>query len=54
MIIAPGYIDMPGQSELTILVNPHLPSKKLSGHYDASVLVGRFLRSRYRRRNEVK
>src|SRR5689334_16750518 len=26
-IVAPGFIDMLGQSELTILVNPHLPSK---------------------------
>jgi len=27
MIVAPGFIDMLGQSELTILVDPHLPSK---------------------------
>src|SRR6476620_8596646 len=27
MVVAPGFIDMLGQSELTILVNPHLPSK---------------------------
>src|SRR5262245_37901910 len=26
MVVAPGFIDMLGQSELTILVNPHLPS----------------------------
>jgi dihydroorotase/N-acyl-D-amino-acid deacylase len=31
MIIAPGFIDMLGQSELTILVNPHLPSKIFQG-----------------------
>ena len=27
LVVAPGFIDMLGQSELTILVNPHLPSK---------------------------
>ncbi len=27
LTVAPGFIDMLGQSELTILVNPHLPSK---------------------------
>src|SRR5260370_13585515 len=27
MVVAPGFIDMLGQSELTILVNPHLPTK---------------------------
>ena len=26
MVVAPGFIDMLGQSDLTILVNPHLPS----------------------------
>jgi N-acyl-D-amino-acid deacylase len=26
-VVAPGFIDMLGQSELTMLVNPHLPSK---------------------------
>jgi N-acyl-D-amino-acid deacylase len=26
-IVAPGFIDMLGQSELTMLVNPHVPSK---------------------------
>ena len=26
LTVAPGFIDMLGQSELTILVNPHLPS----------------------------
>jgi N-acyl-D-amino-acid deacylase len=31
MIVAPGFIDMMGQSELTILVNPHLPSKIFQG-----------------------
>ena len=31
MIVAPGFIDMLGQSELTILVNPHLPSKIYQG-----------------------
>jgi len=31
MIVAPGFIDMLGQSELTILVNPHLPSKVFQG-----------------------
>lgn len=30
-IVAPGFIDMLGQSELTILVNPHLPSKIYQG-----------------------
>ena len=27
MVVTPGFIDMLGQSELTILVDPHLPSK---------------------------
>jgi dihydroorotase/N-acyl-D-amino-acid deacylase len=31
MVIAPGFIDMLGQSEITILVNPHLPSKIYQG-----------------------
>jgi dihydroorotase/N-acyl-D-amino-acid deacylase len=30
-IVAPGFIDMLGQSELTVLVNPHLPSKIFQG-----------------------
>ncbi len=30
-IVAPGFIDMLGQSDLTILVNPHLPSKIFQG-----------------------
>src|SRR5215210_4111624 len=29
--VAPGFIDMLGQSDLTILVNPHLPSKIFQG-----------------------
>ena len=31
MVIAPGFIDMLGQSELTILVDPRLPSKIYQG-----------------------
>lgn len=31
MTVAPGFIDMLGQSELTILVAPHLPSKTFQG-----------------------
>ena len=31
MVVAPGFIDMLGQSELTILVNPHVPSKIYQG-----------------------
>src|SRR5580704_7222865 len=31
MTVAPGFIDMLGQSELSILVNPHLPSKIYQG-----------------------
>jgi N-acyl-D-amino-acid deacylase len=31
MIVAPGFIDMLGQSEMTILVEPHLPSKIFQG-----------------------
>lgn len=31
LTVAPGFIDMLGQSELTILVNPHLPSKIFQG-----------------------
>ena len=30
-VVAPGFIDMLGQSELTILVNPQLPSKIFQG-----------------------
>ena len=31
MVVAPGFIDLLGQSELTILVDPHLPSKVYQG-----------------------
>jgi len=31
MVVTPGFIDMLGQSELSILVNPHLPSKIYQG-----------------------
>ena len=31
MVVAPGFIDMLGQSEVNILVNPHLPSKIFQG-----------------------
>jgi N-acyl-D-amino-acid deacylase len=31
LVAAPGFIDMLGQSELSILVNPHLPSKIAQG-----------------------
>src|SRR5438105_1747714 len=31
IVVAPGFIDMLGQSELTILVDPHLPSKIYQG-----------------------
>jgi N-acyl-D-amino-acid deacylase len=31
MVVAPGFIDMLGQSEMTILVDPHLPSKIYQG-----------------------
>ena len=31
MTVAPGFIDMLGQSEMSILVNPHLPSKIFQG-----------------------
>jgi N-acyl-D-amino-acid deacylase len=31
MVVAPGFIDMLGQSETTIMVNPHLPSKIYQG-----------------------
>src|SRR4051812_28931628 len=30
-VVAPGFIDMLGQSDLTILVEPHLPSKIFQG-----------------------
>jgi N-acyl-D-aspartate/D-glutamate deacylase len=30
-VVAPGFIDMLGQSELTMLVDPHLPSKIFQG-----------------------
>jgi N-acyl-D-amino-acid deacylase len=31
LVVAPGFIDMLGQSELSILVDPHLPSKIFQG-----------------------
>jgi N-acyl-D-amino-acid deacylase len=31
MVVAPGFIDMLGQSEMSILINPHLPSKIYQG-----------------------
>ena len=31
MVVAPGFIDMLGQSEMTVLVNPQLPSKIFQG-----------------------
>ena len=31
LVVAPGFIDMLGQSELSILVNPHVPSKIFQG-----------------------
>ena len=31
LLVTPGFIDMLGQSELTMLVNPHLPSKIFQG-----------------------
>jgi N-acyl-D-aspartate/D-glutamate deacylase len=31
LVVAPGFIDMLGQSEVTVLVNPHLPSKIYQG-----------------------
>src|SRR5580693_2011782 len=31
MVVAPGFIDMLGQSEESMLVNPHLPSKIYQG-----------------------
>ena len=31
MVVAPGFVDMLGQSELSIFVNPHLPSKIFQG-----------------------
>ena len=31
MVVAPGFIDMLGQSELSILVDPRLPSKIYQG-----------------------
>ncbi len=31
LVVAPGFIDMLGQSEISVLVNPHLPSKIFQG-----------------------
>ncbi len=31
LTVAPGFIDMLGQSEVTVMVNPHLPSKIFQG-----------------------
>ncbi len=31
LVVAPGFIDMLGQSEISILINPHLPSKIFQG-----------------------
>ncbi len=42
MVVAPGFIDMLGQSELTILVNPHLPSKIYQGITTEITGEGRF------------
>src|SRR6516165_7096490 len=31
LVVAPGFIDMLGQSEVTLLVDPHVPSKLYQG-----------------------
>ena len=31
LVVAPGFIDMLGQSEITLLVDPHVPSKIFQG-----------------------
>src|SRR4051812_43504818 len=31
LLVTPGFIDMLGQSEMTLLVEPHLPSKIFQG-----------------------
>jgi hypothetical protein len=40
MVVAPGFIDMLGQSELTMLVDPRLPSKIYQGI--TTEITGRF------------
>jgi N-acyl-D-amino-acid deacylase len=49
MTVAPGFIDMLGQSEQSILVNPHLPSKIYQGINMASYVGATQVRRRNRR-----
>ena len=45
-VVAPGFIDMLGQSELTLLVNPHVPSKIFQGITTEITGEGRIRRAR--------
>ena len=51
LVVAPGFIDMLGQSELTALVNPHLPSKIFQGITTAD--VQRVARTYFRPENRL-
>jgi len=57
LIVAPGFIDMLGQSELTLLVNPHVPSKlyqgittEITGEGDSVAPLDERVRATYRER----
>src|SRR6266571_2135462 len=54
LLVAPGFIDMLGQSELTVLVDPRLPSKifqgittEITGEGDSVAPLNDVLRSAY-------
>ena len=49
MVVAPGFIDMLGQSELTILVEPAPAVEDLSGHHHRDHRRGRLGRAAERR-----
>ena len=53
-VVAPGFIDMLGQSELTILVDPRLPSKIYPGHHLRNHRRGWLHRSTQRRDHRVR
>jgi dihydroorotase/N-acyl-D-amino-acid deacylase len=57
LVVAPGFIDMLGQSELTLLVNPHVPSKlyqgittEITGEGDSVAPLDERVRARYAER----
>ena len=57
LVVAPGFIDMLGQSEVTLLVNPHVPSKlyqgittEITGEGDSVAPLDERLRATYAKR----